>query len=534
METASGLLTVLIAEDDAGIRDSLRTSINWGALGFKVCGEAHNGRVALEMAGTMRPDLMLLDICMPEMDGLEVIRTLSGTGNPPAVVVISGHSEFSFAKEAMRFGASDYLLKPFKISELSDALLKAAAAISVKREKQAYLEETQAQLKIARRVIRDKLLADILEGAVAPAKKLLSEYDITLGATKPVCALVIRHDLRESRLPNESDGGFIGKLIKQCKVCFAPYFNNEAFFCSGFVTVLLEINGDEAGIRKDFHSAMISLKGRIEAETEYTISAGIGEAADLPAQWKDSFSEARTALDARFYYGENSVFLYKDIRPLMDSAWRFPTAQRTQILRGIQSGDEKLLNAGLDGFIGELRKISIHKQAIISIAFSLLFSLYDFAKENKLELNTVFGSSLERFMVLRECETFDDMCREIALLVNDTAKLYNSRPSYNFHIKHAIEYIRENYAQDITLGDVAKSIYVSPSYLSMLFKQETGTTLNNYINKLRVETACELLKDPKVKIYEAALSAGFRDEKYFFPVFKKFMKMTPQEYRAKI
>ncbi len=520
------MLRLLIAEDDPDIRRGLKGSINWAESGFELCGEAANGRQAVELTKQLSPDLILMDILMPEMNGLEALQLINELPDPPAVIVLSGHDQFSYAKQAMQLGTLDFLPKPYLISDLRSALEKARHIILARHSIRERFSGMQSRLDRGKPYVVAKLLGDLIEGKPVAWKELFEEYDITLGC-RQVAIVALRRDFKD----RASGRPFSSKALEVVNHQMSTIGQSETFLHAEYIITILEISADEELLRKKMHSAVMSIKTQLEASRESIISMGMSNSSSSPEQWPEAYRQAKTALEASFAYGVGSGFFYRDIEPLLSMPWRYPYDQQSLILKGIRTGDRSMLDKGLEGFLDELQKIAIHPQAVVSVTFSLWFSLYDLVKVNNIDGSTVFGADMERFSRMQQLNSVNELCDEIRVLAEEVAQLFERKSTYSLIVKESITYIRENYKKDIGLVSIAFAVHVTPSYLSTLFKQETGVNLNHYICKIRIAAACVLLKNPQFKIYEVALSVGFNDEKYFFAMFKKHMGMTPQHYR---
>lgn len=507
------MLRLIVVEDEASIRSAI-CAIKWSDYGFEVCGEAENGKEALDLIERLSPHLVFMDINLPEMNGIEAMRQLGTMPDPPAVILISAFCDFDYARNAIQFGALDYILKPFRIPDLLFAVSKAKESI-LKRI------NTQGMLKVCDSLMREDVISDVLRGNSEDWEQKFAEHGIQLGE-KRVSVIVFTRT---------GENGFNRREQNFVYETFAEYFECEAIEFSNNIVVIIESFDEIKLLKNHFYDAIVKAKADLEISSTSTVSVGISSGAASPVEWAQALSQANDALRASFLNDTGSMFFYSDIEPMLKARWRYPYEEQANILLGIKTNDKNLIESALTGFLAELQKVSFNSQATFSLAFSLWFSLYDLVKTTGLDIDSIFGSELDRFFRLQEIKSFNGLLDEIIALVDDIRTLLHNNTRYSPIVRRAMMYIKQNYFRDISLKSIASLVLISPAYLSATFRQETGTKLNNFICQIRIENACKLLTNTEMKVYDVAMSVGFCDEKYFFSVFKKHIKMTPLKYR---
>lgn len=509
---------LLIAEDEPAFAADLIGKIDWTAMGFEMCGIAVDGIETYEMAVRFCPELIVLDIGLPKMNGLEVLKKLRENGCASHIIILSGYNDFMYAKQAMRLGAADYILKPCSFDELMKAVTSVKNKINENLSEKQQYDAMIRCIKHDSEQIKQKHIFDVLNGDKHDSR-ILDEYGIKLREAR-VCTAVFMCKSEAST--------FIYESIKKN---FSDVFEIESVLYNRYIIIIFDIRSlTEAQLRTIVHKIILTILKDIAADNDIN-SIGISNAALGIDNWATSFSQAKTALEASAIYGHGSVFLYKDILPMLSTPWKYPYSQHKIIICGIIETDREKIAAGLDNLFEEIKKLPPYRDAILSVIFSLCVTLYDFSVENGLEIDSIFGNDLERYLALKDIADIGQYHSFINGLIDEILKAYIKKISLSLVVKNAVAYIKEHYRENITLKRVAQSVFISPSRLSTVFKKETGIGLNNYIQKIRIEKACELLKDPAIKIYEIAWMVGFNEEKYFFSAFKKEKKTTPQNYR---
>jgi two-component system response regulator YesN len=532
---------LIIADDEAFIREGLE-SFEWDELGFTAAGSASNGARVLEMMEISPVDVVITDIKMPVMDGLDLSRTIKERFPECRIILLTGYSDFTYAREAIKSGVYEYLLKPVDISELRELFVKLKGELDENRVARNLAESFQSKLRqtlpIAAGDLMKKLVAE--EGADAEETvNRLNRLDIMLD--KPhfccVCFQIARVD----------DAKKAGDALRlQSIVSAAGAMDPPRYFA-----IVFQIAADvyAAAFNFDIHPGCADLEGFIlevvngilydfnaPDKPEEGISAGIGRVFDDVASLRQSFRQAVLALETKFMDEDKSIFCF----------WKIPAApDNRETSEEIYRIEKKLLGKL---FASETEETHVQTEAF----FGILAASYRNADTIKKMTIDLYGMINRELAYYRD--TLDEIlqasfvdvverCRTLSILKKRTLDMidavirslsdpkFHSVTSSHFAIKQAIIYIRAHYNEKISLNQIAGLVYMNPSYFSIQFKSETGRNFIYYLKECRIEKAKELLLRLDLKIYQVAELAGFMNSKYFTDAFKSFTSMTPLEYR---
>lgn len=505
---------VLLVDDEAFARIGLRATFDWEGNGFVLIGEAANGKSAMKWIERGEVDILITDIAMPVMDGLELMRAVRESRPLIKIVLLSCHSDFAFVREGIRMGASDYLLKPtLEPADLKEVLDKVKLQIEEDRK----ISEMYAQQELSeRRAELEKTFARLLTGEGEASSEAAGHPWIAGGYRAVVCLLD-----GASALLSEEGGIYAEMVIEEAQDSFYEW-SREGVAFRGHADQLIAV----MPVRDENDSAFIE---RIEAYRDllegrgFSFTLGVSGMHAGHGQVKQAIREGREAAQLRFYRGPGGIRRY---RP----GWR-PVAGKTEeaaglrerLRRAVEDLNREDAAACLDGL---MRHWTEHDRTPAEV------------KREAQDVLALFHSGrtvpLECIEALRKMESADEvqgLVRSAFAELWSTEEKEDERGLHRRIVSMAMEYMKANYSRNISLQDVANHVAISKNYFSELFRKTTGQTFIDYLIRLRLSRASELLRTTTLKIYEIAEMSGFNDVKYFSKVFKKVMKVSPADYR---
>ena len=489
------MLKVMLIDDEQNILTGLCYLIDWNAQGFEICGTFQNAQQALERAPKLRPDLIITDIEMPGTSGLDLIAALREVLPRSLFVILSAYEDFRYAKRAVDLGAFRYLLKPLPAEELTGLLLDVKKHFSVS-------DPVSTELSVFRSfVVREVVLSglELCHAASIPYyKELLDDTGLQLvlvnvltanGAPVPESDAILKLQSRFAPHSVFTAGDNIAMLLRaeqavtaaELKAALEPWMVEVSEPFSG----LAEAHGQYENLAKNMQ-AKLFWEGRIKASKDAAIP-------ELPDE--------------------------ETVASLRKAIWYCDTA-------ALENAFEHLLEqiSGLAGYVGKQDVARIY-DALFKIAGTMLqnVSAYNLSHQTVglrlydcRTLSQMHGCALQEFRAILD---------EIRGVTNDS--------SLNL-IRQAKAHIVEHYMEaDYRLTDIADALFVNYSYLSNLFKQETGDTLSNYLLKKRMKQAKELLCDPILTVAEVSQRVGYHNVKTFYSTFKKFYNESPRSYQQR-
>ena len=510
---------VIIVDDEPVIRRGLRETIEWDALGLEVAGEAADGAEALKLIREIRPEILITDIRMPEMDGLELIREVKKLDFSIKITILSGYSDYDYLKAAIRLGVDNYLLKPIDNDELISNLKNAVSEI----EKEAAIS---LQIRQGTVLLRSNTLRRLVTGHISPEElKEKAEFlHIPLDAEQYLCAVCSMN----RQIPAGKREQFYRDVIAE-----KSGGQQMAFMDSDGNLALLMIFDDAPADRNGIQQALEALAEKAMREREIPLMIGAGRMAEGADRIRESFESAREALEYGAFLKNGGVIWYDEV-PETSRAEQIPDRIdydriRDTIRRGEQENLKEYLRSELDAMTAEagaphhrVRDLIMHIAVRITDCFRTIYgSMNAFREPADFDFARLF--SLRSYSDMRSW--LFQLCD--GLFAANHALLGKSTSVVGL----AVDYIMEHYREGVTLRQVAADCHVNTSYLGQIFRKETGSAFTDYVNALRIQEASRLLGDPTLKVYEIAEQVGFTDYHYFLKIFRKVTGKSPTELR---
>lgn len=512
------LRKVLIVDDEFLVRLGLKTTINWPQYGYNIVGEASNGLEALKLFDRLKPDVLMTDIKMPDMDGLELISEIKKKGKEIQIIIISNYRDFDYARQAIKFGVSQYLIK----SEISQkSLLDTLSTLSFVNKPQPLAELDGGQKEYIRsQVYNDVARSGLTSGAFAvPPEGLFPE---------PAYVVLIC-SCDSSQLAANTANILSNMLSSLIDLHFHNAFSYVTQMQNKIIsTVVAPVSFAKTDIKELLLNQSRMLARNIKQYSNVDLNIGLS----LPGnflRFPEMFVEAETAKQDCFFISD-TVSMY---RGRTDASFDMRQKINIETIREfVDKGDA----AGLDQYIADIftqlrkaKNFKYFKNCYIDfLAFAK--SIY---KRTGGEKDSAFAKnfdyeSLNRISSISIAEKYvHNLYSQILNL------LQNKSCGYSYFIKVCLSFIESHYSSSITLTDAAKAVNISSSYLSLVFKQETGINFSDYLMRFRIGKAKELLKTTNLRIYEIAEKVGFSSPYYFSKVFKDVTKLTCKEYKDK-
>lgn len=537
-------IKVFLVEDEMVIRRGIKNSIDWEKEGYIFCGEASDGELAYPMIIKEKPDILITDIRMPFMDGLELCKLVKEELPNIKILILSGYDEFDYAKEAIRLGVTEYLLKPISSGKLLEALN--GVSESIRREKEdkdlvrKYMEEMRENTEHEKQKFFEQMLAGNL--SMADALETGKKYEMNLSAGM-YNLLLFRFTLGEE---NRKSGELLGeaeyaikKLTERLEYVFE--FQRDV---EGWAFLLMADNEEQMSERVKELSK--DLEEIMKNYSTITYFGGIGQPVARLRELEESFREAERALAARFTMELNRIISVEDIRMAQNvdtlddieiTSFGEIEKTRTMLEKFLNNGAEDEIDEFVDVYINELPeenlKSVLMRQYIIMDAYIVMMSFCEKIEgiEGEMQAQSEeLKNSMKTIQTLEEIKNYIRMLLKKIIGVRDTI----SGRRYSDIIEIAKDQIRKTYMSDeISLNTIAAEVGMSPSYFSSIFSKEMGKTFVEYLTEIRMDRAKELLMCSSMKTSEIGYEVGYKDPHYFSYIFKKTQNCTPKEFRAR-
>ena len=532
------MLKVFLVEDEFVIREGIKNNIDWKAHGYEFCGEAGDGELAYPMIQKLRPDIVITDIRMPFMDGLELSRLIRKELPNTEIIILSGYQEFEYAKEAIKLGVAQYLSKPINGEELLAELDELSAKIEEKRRaiqiRERYLQEMEENTLRERK----KLFQELVTGENTVAELLETAEGLGIDLSAPWYNIILFKTQSLRHAQDEYSGSLIrieqelrtledGKTV----ISFDRNLEGKAFLLKAESEEQLQIQQQEY-IEK--------IKDIMEKYEHIRYFGGIGKPVnrlrELPASFEQAshaFAHRYLVQDSRILDGghlaqepEEEPFDIKEVNPKQ--------IDRTKIQEFLKQGDREEVVYFVEEFFRDLShkalQSNIFRQYITMDAY---FCVADFLESLQTDTQDPETPSQDE----KTQQDSDSAIRYITRILDKALEARDRAASsrYDDVVDRVTKYIEENYAdEDLSLNLLASHVNFSPNHLSMIFSQQTGQSFIKYLTDYRMNKAKELLRCTGKRSSLISQEVGYKDPHYFSYLFKKTQGMTPTQYRGGI
>ena len=530
------MLKLLIVDDEEEIRSGIRNIIDWESNSITVCGEAENGRQALSLINEFAPDIALIDIRMPIMNGLQLIEAIQSGEYHVKTVIFSGYDDFIYARQAVKFGVSDYLLKPCTPEEILATILKVKADIESELKRKSAYEQLKVKFNENLPLFRNQYFSRLINYESKYENKVLEDFELYKISirTENITVVIVSIDniyALYNEFSNEELELMRFEVKNTINEAISLRFRYELFENGDGIIVIANVDKDEYD--QEFLPLLESIKNNIRNIMKFTITIGVGKSYGYISNIHQSYNEALKAGHAKFLIGTDSVIKYDDIPDEVIYETFYPIRDEKNIIESMRTGNIAELECELNNFFSNMNPGKLSKDIIQKSCLALVFSVFHLCVETNTGTDEIFGQRLKLIDDILKLETLDQMKGKLLQITREISKKINSRKSSNKLIEQALKFIEENYCQELSLEKVSNSLYINPRYFCVLFRQTMGINFIDYLHKTRIEKACEFLKNDHLKAYEIAYKVGYSDDKYFSQIFKKYTGMTPTQYRCK-
>ncbi|GLI08191.1 hypothetical protein YDYSG_42210 [Paenibacillus tyrfis] len=528
---------MIVVDDEAWIRERLVHTIDWGKLDIGFVHEATCGEEALALAGEVQPDLILTDIRMPRMDGLELIERIKEQRLAAKVVIISGFSDFEYAKKALSLGASDYILKPVEDDDLLDVVARCLEQIETDRRKEALLKKADDQVNKRLPLLKEMLFSKLIMGHKPDEPKLreaLNDFGLKNKGLRHACLVLQVPEPQAFPTENKPEANFTQFVLRNLLQDFLPNVceNEIVFVHADEVVCIVSSFKEDDELARACLTMFEDIRKIVHKIIGSTIIIGLGGAVGDLLDVSASYRQAKQMLLHGYLDTGRSKETKSAAGPHKTGGYRLYDTEA--LINHIRVGNKAAALASLDQIVrenGNIRPIDL-KFIYIDIVNSIVRTTVESSWAGK----DFSNFSLHFFELLQQSQSTD----EIHGLLGDTITkiidfLEHSQSKRRRKvIDKALEYMELHYPEELNLNAVAERFYLNASYFSKIFKEELGVSYTKYLMEFRVNKAAELMSDPTLKIYEISRRVGYEDVQYFTKMFKSIKGITPGQYREKI
>jgi two-component system response regulator YesN len=526
------MIKVMIADDEPFIRQGLKILINWDQYGFEICGEAANGKEALELMSTTEYDLIITDIRMPNMGGLDLIEhTWEYISRHTRFIILSGFYEFEYARKAIKFGVVDYVLKPVQKDELIRAL---------ENYKEQYFKKMaeRKKLEYSDKLVFDRHLAYLISDKYD--EKNLEYVRDAVPDCKDVRYISIEYDPSEPKFKALTKDGKIkvkNELYDVLRAHLGEHWYHaymdshpyEEIYGVGFL--FAKRFAEEAGINeKDY---IQKLYNRLANSVSYKLTIYIGQKVSDISQLSESYKSTTIARTFQLFSKEKNIAYYDEIEGKQSNN-RHPIDKETMdvLIRSIEENDVEVIEEKIEAVYEHFKELATEPDIIKINLDYLLFNLISLAKDLDADFDQeeiyrmISQGGYEQIAVRGSVKHFKDFALEFS------GYLLEIRQHALGGVLTEIEKeITEHYMDNLSLKSLSEKYYINSAYLGQIFKRQFGNSFKDYLNNYRIDRATELLIRSDEKVYLIASEVGFNNTDYFISKFVQIKGITPLQYR---
>lgn len=532
------MLTAIIAEDEQKVGQLIKALIKWDELNISLLGIINNGKDAFDFIKQNKPDIVITDIRMPKMDGLELIRQTKILYPEIKFIVISGYRYFEYAHSALKYGVVDYLLKPINQDDLNNILRK----ICEEKEKNLQQKQNETQMQHeryrSRSILHRELIDKILDhnqntGNLANVNEV---YSLSLkDEFYQAVTIKLDHKRADEEYDERQDSLVLEKLADMVKSVVKPNLIDYIITIREswqIVCIFNFIYENHSALNKSYGLLLSSMQDYIYAFNEYEITMGIGHLVNSFGKIRNSLASALKALQYRIKLGTGRKINIDDYNfNNMESPALLIKKHQANIVNIVESFDCNRLKSVIELVFKCVEyNESVEPSIYYELAEEFVKLFFEHVQFNDSEIisarkdilkaihNRYTLKALQNLLEKRLCELLNKLMEKQSAMVN--------KP-----IRDAKLYIAKHYAEKIVLEDIAQLVNLNPTYFSVVFKKETGSNFSDYLINVRMEEAKALLRESNETILVIAEKVGYKDPKYFSQLFTKTVGIKPNNYR---
>jgi two-component system response regulator YesN len=520
---------LMVVDDEYNIRDGIVHAVPWDTCDVVVVSEAANGVEALAKAELDPPDLVISDINMDEMDGLELVERLKARYPDIKVIILSGYDEFDYAKKALQLKCSAYLLKPILPDELITVVRKVITEIQAEAQIRERMQSLESEIRINREVFQERLMNDLIHRTIsdeAEFRERLALAGLHLNGPAYCCLLIAQDGYIEYK---ETKGIAEVQLLQRKMRSLIQDILMTEYDVWSFVDnndqILVIIGGTAEGHQLRNLAAMLEkLRDTMRRLIGITTTIGTGSLCTQLTDLATSYADAMKALDFRVVVGTDCVIDIDDVKVITHGQFYYPQDKEAAVLKSLAEADVPKIRAAIADFFAELGAHKYRKEHL-RIAVMELFALAARKfMDLGLDIHVIYERDLiDPYSVLDRFDTIDAVKNWLTNVVVGCSTELNNRRSNSVTnvVARVQEFIANNYTNpDISLNSIAEHVYLNPTYLSKLYKSKTGETYQEYLTRLRMDKARQLLRNTNIRTSEVGIAVGYPNAQYFTTLFR--------------
>ena len=530
---------ILLVDDEILVRDAIKENIDWKSMDCELVGDCENGKQAAEFVQQHEVDIVLTDILMPYMDGIEFSRFLHDNYPDIVIVIFSGFGEFEYAKKAIQYGVSEYLLKPVTATELTGVIEKMKKKVDQQRIEQNKMEKltrTSEKYRKNAQIIRSKNMEALVNctSDINQTIQRLTEMGIDISASSYRVA-VFDIDLYSGMYQLDAE-----KRQESALMAFVLFnISDEIVTREDAGIAYQEGNNRVCILFKEKWSRNFTTKTReicreIQHKTKevmgFDISMGLGKWVKKPEELIQSHDMAVETLQYRYLLGGNLLIDMEEQHSVQEINL---SDMLSELKETMKTGQKEAVYQILNRIEEAIRQALVVKSRACMYLQQVIRTMDTACEDVSADMNRIHEDRDELLRQVTDQKSFEEACKVVRKHTDRVFEILSemNTSSSERQARLAIDYIQNNYMDpNLSLNSICSYLNISTSYFSTIFKDETGETFTEVLSRTRMEKAKELLENTTMKNYEIAEKVGFSDPHYFGISFKKMTGCTPTEY----
>lgn len=533
------MFSIILVDDEQEIRESISELVNWEKTGFTFLGAAENGVDALQLIEKKVPDVLITDIKMPVMDGIELAKRVREEHPTVKVIFLSGYDEFEFAVSGIKLNIASYLLKPISRHELENTLQEirlqleeeTREATDIQTIEKGYMENIEI-MKIS--FLISLLTENYTALSFEELTPFLSHYQLDFLLKKKVMLNIHLNDsVFKDRKTSQQGELMRFSLSNMVRKAAANHVQAEVFLFASNVICLI---GDEQ--EKIDESLDVLAKEIYESAKKLyhqRVTIGISEQYDRISETKNAFQSTIEAINYAGVYGKGHILSISDIDPPESQQFGLTEELESQLLLAIKLGEKEELDRLVDKVLTATFASTARFQANIRLVLGEVFIICMRAmRESGVELEEKFVDQFAFSQDMMEYEHIDNMKKRLSSFCRKMMEKIQQHRAFQTTslAEQGKKYVDQHYSDpELSMKKVSQKLLISPSYFSAVFKKEIGCSFTEKLTEIRMKKAKELVLSTDMKMFEIASQCGFTDQHYFSYSFKKYYDQSPSKMR---
>lgn len=532
---------LLLVDDEEEVRSGMLQKIEWENYGFEIVGAAENGKEALEIIDKTLPDVVITDIKMPFMDGMELSNIIKNQYPMTKVIILTGFDEFEYAHKAIKLNITEYVLKPISANELINVLVKVKNQLDKEIMEKEDTEALREHYRKSIPILREKFLASLITSRLSKEEidEKAKSYGINLSGKSFIVSVISIDKIAKGadtsiELYNEKQLLSFA-VLNIVEETIAKYEAGIAFLSNEYIVIITtSVIDDDKSLARHMYHVLEEIRQTIERFLKITITIGVGRSCSEVTAISNSYQDALTALDYEVLMGNNRIILLEDIEPQSTDRIVFDEEKERTLANAIKLETEESVNEAIEMLFEGIVDIKASFKDYQIYVTEILTTILKTARNSDIDTDSIFGDVNNLYLELQNMRSKEENKEWLKEKSISAMRLIakGRQENYKFLVEKAKTYINENYKNsELSIIAVCDYLHLSPTYFSFIFKKETKMTFVNYLTQIRMEAAKELLKTTNMKSFEIAEKVGYSDPNYFSYSFKKKFSISPLEYR---